>query len=268
MTWNNIAGYTSLPGNTFTLDQASKSPEDLAMEALFNFKGNRPYDSNNADGTSLFPQGSTIVTEQHYDYDRIYYYDPDALPTSNCPPDNESFCNEFGGDCINPKLGYPSNSSPSVNDNAGLLLSLSFVYLVLTGYIATVLPMGNGARLKPWFPFSPRFWIGCRKSNSGRYDAEEGANVAEDDNVGIVSKEVHKHYGKVEALKPFSITMKPGTVTSLLGHNGAVSTQPFTLSFDQRFDSQNVSGQVNVCKYALLCSEPHGYVTICSSAAN
>ena len=228
MTWSIIAGYTSLPGNEFSFEHASQSPEALSQLALRNVKGGAVYDPTEE---QLFSQGATVFTETYWDNSGYYWnYDPNAPQTSNCPPYEESFCGDedtYYDTCANAKLGYPSTSSPSVNDSLGLLVSLAVIYLLLAGYVSSVMPMGNGSRLKPWFPFLLRYWAGgCRKGNrSDRCgEADEEMADTDDDNVGIVSHDVSKRYGKVEALKPFSITMKPGTVTSLLGHNGAVSS--------------------------------------------
>mmetsp|Transcript_24881 Transcript_24881/g.56295 ORF Transcript_24881/g.56295 Transcript_24881/m.56295 type:complete len:1783 (-) Transcript_24881:57-5405(-) len=235
MAWGNVAGYTSLPGNEFSFEHASQSPESLSQLALRNVKGGAEYDQS-ADEKQLFSQGAMLFTEENWDGMSSRYYqwafDENAPQTSNCPPYEESFCGEedpynprgstFYNPCANAKPGYPS-SSPSVNDSLGLLFSLTVIYLLLAGYVSSVMPMGNGARLKPWFPFLLRYWAGgCRKGRSDRYgESDEEIADTDDDNVGIVSRNVRKRYGKVEALKPFSITMKPGTVTSLLGHNGA-----------------------------------------------
>mmetsp|Transcript_19842 Transcript_19842/g.41605 ORF Transcript_19842/g.41605 Transcript_19842/m.41605 type:complete len:119 (-) Transcript_19842:92-448(-) len=76
--------------------------------------------------------------------------------------------------------------------------------------------MGNGAALKVWFPFQPKYWCACaaaKRNGSGSGESEE-----EDD---VRAVDVSKSYGKVEALKPFSLTMKSGEVTAILGHNGA-----------------------------------------------
>ena len=75
--------------------------------------------------------------------------------------------------------------------------------------------MGNGAASKWYFPVSKRFWYSfCRGGNKSSDDNEEGQE-------GVEAINVSKRYGKVEALKPLSLTMKTSQVTALLGHNGA-----------------------------------------------
>ena len=56
---------------------------------------------------------------------------------------------------------------------------------------------------------------GNRKSSD---DNEEGQD-------GVEAINVSKRFGKVEALKPLSLTMKTSQVTALLGHNGAGKPQ-------------------------------------------
>lgn len=214
--WSNMLGYTSLPGNQFSLALASMSPEDLAQQALANYQGlSEPaYDPNNTNGTSLFPQGSTIVTDYYYDWTRTYnYYDDNAEPESTCPSSQVSnLCSEYNSECYFPKLGYPSTGSPSVNDAMGLLVSLVVVYSILAAYFMAVFPMGNGAGMRFYFPLQLRYWFGNRRGS----DAEPQVD-------GVKAVDVSKSYGTVHALKPFSLAMKPGEVTAILGHNGAVS---------------------------------------------
>ena len=69
--------------------------------------------------------------------------------------------------------------------------------------------MSNGARSKFYFPFQRKFWCSNRRWNGGN----------EDD--AVEASGVSKKYGKVEALKPFSLKMKSSQLTALLGHNGA-----------------------------------------------
>lgn len=207
--WSNILGYTSLPGNTFSFAKASQSPEELAKESLSNFKGNPDplYDPDNTDGTKLFSQGSTIVTERFYSYD-LYYDDTSTCPGTGVVPD---LCSGSSSECSSPKLGSPTTGGASVNDTIGLLASLVLIYSLLAGYTVAVLPMGNGAALKFYFPFLPKYWCGGRGSDKGGNEQEGGVEA-----VGV-----SKSYGQMQALKPFSLTMKTGEVTALLGHNGA-----------------------------------------------
>lgn len=142
----------------------------------------------------------------------------------NCPSGYITDLCDTYGDCSNPKMGYPSNPSPSVNDYIGYLVSLIVLYGLLAAYWAQVFPMGNGSALKFYFPLKPSYWMsgrgnGLAKEHGGEGDANgtEGATSA----VGVEAVGVTKTYGKVEALKPFSISMRVGEVTALLGHNGA-----------------------------------------------
>ena len=84
--------------------------------------------------------------------------------------------------------------------------------------------MGNGAASKWYFPVSKRFWCSfCRGGNN------ESREDNEEEQEGVDANNVSKRYGKVEALKPLSLTMKPSQVTALLGHNGAGKSMPVIL---------------------------------------
>lgn len=212
--WSNILGYTSLPGNTFTFAESTKSPEYLAQLALSNYNGGKGYDPSNTNGTSLFPQGSTIIMEQYYEYGYSW-----TAETSNCPSsETVNLCVESWTTCVSPKKGYPSSGSPSLNDRIGLLASLVVIYSILAAYVIAVLPMENGAAMKFYFPF----YFSCRQHKAEEQDGIEAINVS-------------KSYGKVEALKPLSLTMKPSQVTALLGHNGAGQSLVFFVSREYKF---------------------------------
>ena len=217
--WSNILGYTSLPGNTFTSAEATQSPEDLAQLALSNYKGGKGYDPSNTNGTSLFPQGSTILLESSYIPWDVYYGSWQSEQLSNCPSsETVNLCSDYTT-CVNPKEGYPSIGSPSFNARIGFLASLVVIYSILAAYVLAVLPMGNGAAMKFYFPFDFR----CKR----RRDNPEGQD-------GVEAVNVSKSYGKVEALKPFSLMMKPSQVTAILGHNGAGQSQFFSVSRDYK----------------------------------
>ena len=203
--WSNILGYTSLPGNSFSFAEASHSPEYLAQLALSNYRGGKGYDPSNSNGTSLFPQGSTIVSEVYYDWTGLYSESTEY--TNNCPSGNVSnLCEEYT-ECYNPLEGYPSSGSPSFNDCIGYLMVLVVGYSLIAGYVIAVHPMENGAAMKFYNPLNIR----CRRRGRSTDDGEDG----------VVATNISKSYGKVDALKPFSLTMKPSEVTALLGHNGA-----------------------------------------------
>jgi ABC-type Na+ transport system ATPase subunit NatA len=202
--WSNILGFTSLPGNSFSFAEALYSPEYLSQLALSNYKGGKGYDPSNTNGTSLFPQGSTIVSAMQYDYDYTTTYVEYA---SNCPSGNVSnLCDDFA-QCHSPLQGYPSSESPSVYDCIGFMMVLVVGYSLLAGYVIAVHPMDNGAAMKFYNPLNIHCYRHKRSTNNG-----------ED---GVVATNVSKSYGKVDALKPFSLTMKTSEVTALLGHNGA-----------------------------------------------
>ena len=147
------------------------------------------------------------MTERFYSYD-LYYDDTSTCPGTGVVPD---LCSGSSSECSSPKLGSPTTGGASVNDTIGLLASLVLIYSLLAGYIVAVLPMGNGAALKFYFPFLPKYWCGGRGSDKGG-NGQEG---------GVEAVGVSKSYGQMQALKPFSLTMKTGEVTALLGHNGA-----------------------------------------------
>ena len=203
--WSNVAGYTSLPGNAFTLGSASKSPAALAAEALANYKtsvGTDPgYDPDDGHGTSLFPQGSTVATDVYYEYNENYYYQDDDLSDggyeskSTCPAPEAvpgaNFCRDAASECPHARRGYPTSSGgPSANDDIGRMFSLVVVYGLLAAYVVAVLPMRNGAAARPWFFLLPGYWCGGRR----RSEEDEG-------NEGVRAEAVSKRYGKVEALK-------------------------------------------------------------------
>ena len=235
--WSNILGYTSMPGNTFGFDQASQSPELLATEALLNYRGGvEPlYAADNTNGTSLFPQGSTVLTEYYYQYypsnDQCKSVpDPDSpwgdttwVCQSNCPPQqlsNMSYRTSWASSCANAAEGYPptvGDGSPSFNDAVGYLFAVTLVYSILAAYLSSVFPMGNGSPMKFYFPLLPSYWLGGRKrSNEGGdgagVDEEEGVGAVDRD-VGVRAVDVSKTYGKLEALKPLNLSMRKGEVT-------------------------------------------------------
>ena len=232
--WSNSLGYTSLPGNTFGFAQSGKSPEVLAQEALLNYRGGEKplFDEANTNGTSLFVQGSTLITETYYVWDNCQYVeDPDDpwgggsyVCRSNCPPEELSSPQCGSNTCPNPSKGYPlppSGGSPSLNNAIGYLFAVTLVYSILAAYLSSVLPGGNGSPMKFYFPLLPSYWFGsCKKRPNGTdgaaVDEEEGAAVAGGSNVGVEAVGVSKRYGKLEALKPLNLTMSKGEVTGKL----------------------------------------------------
>ncbi len=238
--WSNILGYTSIRGNTFGFGQVSQSPELLAHEALLNYRGGvEPlYDPKNTNGTSLFPQGSTVLIEwnNHYYADSYCKNVPDPhdpwggkekVCKSNCPPaqlSNMSYWSNsysYGRVCNHAaKVYLPTggNGSPSFNDAVGYLLAVTLVYSILAAYWSSVFPMGNGSPMKFYFPLLPSYWFGrSRKGSKGgggdAVDAEEGVGAVTDRDVGVKAVDVSKTYGKLEALKPLNLSLRKGEVT-------------------------------------------------------
>ena len=271
MAWSNILGFTGLPGNTFSLNEATKSSESLANEALSNYLASQglPRSDTETNEPSLFPEGSTALPKEYYYYN--YNYDYGGPVLNNCPSTEviENLCrdyNQTSADCYYVDTHYPS-SSPSVNDSIGYLLSLVVIYFVMAFYIGAVFPMSNGAALKFYFPLQPGFWLRGRSvdfdENDNSDDVETGIapntesrNVSE---VGVEAVDVFKSYGKVEALKPFSIKLNVGEVTSLLGHNGAGMSSStsrnnhlLTMHIALHLNSQPFLRKIYVCEYALL----------------
>jgi hypothetical protein len=225
--FSNILGYTALPGNDFSLSQASKSSEVLATESLSNHLGKELKPTLDTNGTSLFSQGSTAETMRYYPYDSWSFYQNEDDPLNNCPSNTvmSNLCNDNNYSyCDYAEAGYPSTSSPSVDECIGLMTSLVVVYLIMASYVCTVFPMGNGSALKFYFPLQPSYWfIGSHDGRDSKDDIEEGisAEGSKEGVVGVEVIDVKKNYGKVEALKPISMKLNVGEVTSLLGHNGA-----------------------------------------------
>ena len=132
--WSNILGYTGLPGNVFSIDKATMSPEELSLEALANFKGGKSYDQSNTNNrTSLFAQGSTILPDVYYDWTQYNYnYDSMEETKSTCPSSGLSnLCSDYATECYFPRAGFPSSGSPSFNDDLGYMLSLVIIYSIL-----------------------------------------------------------------------------------------------------------------------------------------
>lgn len=227
--WSNILGYTSMPGNTFGFGQASQSPEFLATEALLNYRGGVVplYDASNTNGTSLFPQGSTVLTEWYYPVTILCEYLPDdpyrCVYKSNCPPAQlyDAGSSYLSESCVNAAKGYPTggNGSPSFNDAVGYLFAVTLVYSILAAYLSSVFPMGNGSPMKFYFPLLPSYWLGRSKKGSeegddgAAVDEEVGLGAVTDRDVGVKAINVSKKYGKLEALKPLNLSMRKGEVT-------------------------------------------------------
>jgi ABC-type transport system involved in cytochrome bd biosynthesis fused ATPase/permease subunit len=93
----------------------------------------------------------------------------------------------------------------------GYLMSLCVFYFLAAAYWAQVFPGGNGAPQKFYFFLVPAYWIGSKVKETS--EEERGQ--------GVVVSNIRKMYGEFEAVKSLSMTLEPGTITALLGHNGA-----------------------------------------------
>jgi hypothetical protein len=135
--WANFLGYTAMPNRSFEAEQASWSPEKLAIESL-----PFPPDETNGRGGTLYPQGSTLQTEHVYKYER--YYDTElnrTISTTNCPAANltDYFCS-FLDTCTSTVSPPAVVGSPSVNVMFGYLLALAVFYTLVAAYWAQVFP--------------------------------------------------------------------------------------------------------------------------------
>jgi len=123
--YSNFLGYTAFPGNEFDHRHSAMSPEKLAISAMSN-----PPNEINANGTSLFPQGSTILTNNYDDWDALkefrrehgyddigYYYYYDSPGSTTCPSqklNGFNLCESSSCD-----YGKRLSGSPSVHDMIG-----------------------------------------------------------------------------------------------------------------------------------------------------
>jgi hypothetical protein len=137
--WANFLGYTAMPNRSFEAEQASWSPEKLAIESL-----SVPPDEANGRGGTLYPQGSTLQSELVYRYET--YFDTDVNNTrtrtkDNCPASDlaDYFC-PFINQCTSTVSPAPVVGSPSVNDMFGYLLALAVFYTLVAAYWAQVFP--------------------------------------------------------------------------------------------------------------------------------
>jgi hypothetical protein len=136
--WANFLGYTAMPNRSFEAEQASWSPEKLAIESL-------PFlpDEANGRGGTLYPQGSTLQTELVY-AKSYSYYDPElgySVALNNCPAANltDYFCSYLNS-CTSTVSPAPVSGSPSVNAMFGYLLALAILYTLVAAYWAQVFP--------------------------------------------------------------------------------------------------------------------------------
>jgi hypothetical protein len=135
--WANFLGYTAMPNRSFEAEQASWSPEKLAIKSL-----PVPPDQANGRGGTLYNQSSTLLNELFYKYET--YYDTDVNNTrnkDNCPASDlaDYFCS-FMNTCISSVSPAPVAGSPSVNAMFGYLLALAVFYTLVAVYWAQVFP--------------------------------------------------------------------------------------------------------------------------------
>mmetsp|Transcript_57713 Transcript_57713/g.172210 ORF Transcript_57713/g.172210 Transcript_57713/m.172210 type:complete len:1811 (-) Transcript_57713:232-5664(-) len=253
--WGNILGYTAIPGHAFDASRSSLSTEELAIAAL-----PVPPDPSRGNGTTLYPQGSTLNVGK--DFEQVTYYDPRAgysYRGDNCPAypfdadpsdtrGSDRFCSSMY-DCEYGAEPSPTKNTPSVNASIGYLALLSAIYALLASYWAQVFPCGNGAGQRWYFFLTRSYWSG---SSSSDPEEESGGTGGVDDNGrrssvaaggGVVVKDVRKRFGSFEAVRGVSLQMGRGEVTALLGHNGAGKT---TLSNILTCELRPTSGDIYV----------------------
>jgi hypothetical protein len=162
--WGNFLGFTAMPNRKFERQHASWSPEDLALFSLPSSLLDSP---QNAKGTTLFPQGSTLTLRlDDILYDDSYYYDANGnrQELNTCPGQNNSqyFCPALS-QCTAALDPAPTMDSPSVHDMMGFLVSLCVFYTFLAAYWAQVFPGGvssnQSLEVKGW---SKTFVKQCR----------------------------------------------------------------------------------------------------------
>ncbi len=241
--YSNMLGYTGTPGKTFGPSQANQSPEELAISNLPS-----PPNEANSNGTSAFPQGSTLRQIDYYDeeaYDNFnceqnpaysrdcpnynepqdfrwnetngfyYYYGrgdyeyPDVCPSDNLP--GHELCGFQN--CLH--VTEPLTDSPSVHDLLGYLILLSFMYLLMASYWLQVFPAGNGASIKFYYFIDPQYWFGAKEIEVIH---DGGANES------VSIKKVSKSFGQCKAVKDVTLELKSGQVTALLGKSCTPTT--------------------------------------------
>lgn len=230
--WGNFAGFTGYPGIDFHASHARLTTGELAREVL-----PVPPSSANAQGTSLYPQGSMLQEQQST---KTECETKDSSGTgcikykSNCPAQNlqgYNFCAAVEThDCF-----YAPNSpaeGKSVLAMFGMLLALSLTYVLMASYWGIVFVGGAGTH-RFYFFLLPSYWFGVRRrinnndrsvdddDEAGDYEAQQRRSSTSPDAGAVKVHAVSKFYGGVQALKPVTFEMARGEVTALLGHNGA-----------------------------------------------
>ena len=260
--FSNFLGFTGMPDKTFTAKHASKSPEELAF-----LSSPSVMSEENAKGSSLISQGSLLIpkTNDHYPYwsenyrdnndpwlvwmkennpDWTYssYYDyymwgDDAVYPHVCPDGAlngfPNLCPDMSGgwDCAYISGSKATEGSPSVHDTIGYLLGLSLIYLLLASYWIQIFPARNGARRSFYFFLLPSYWY------SPLHDRDDDKNPS-----CVEIKNMSKKFGSFQAVKDFTLKLRGGEVTALLGHNGAgKSTVINVLSCEMQMSAGEIS---------------------------
>ena len=127
--WGNFLGYTGMPDREFGFKHMSMSAETLARRSI------DPLDPENAQGTSLYEQGTTVRTfEVSSEWDPV-----EEISYTNCPAANlsEAFCEGLF-------LCQGSEETESTSNSAMIatLLAFSTLYTCLAAYWTQVFPSG------------------------------------------------------------------------------------------------------------------------------
>jgi len=164
--------------------------KDTKIESLSNFKGNPDplYYPNNTDSTKLFPQGSTIVTERFYDWSQNNgdnYQSSSTCPVLN-PPLDVTFLNST----FRPPGAHLLMISIACTSCADLFTSCQIHFCSSSHWewssIKVLLSIFT--KVLVWWSW---------KRQRGQEDGGESVGV-------------RKYHDQMQALKPFSLTMKTG----------------------------------------------------------
>jgi hypothetical protein len=118
--WAIFLGYTAMPNCSFEAEQASWSPEKVAIESF----------SVPPDGGTLYSQSNTLHTELFYKYETYYNTVANITRTKdNCPASElvDYFCS-FMNTCTSTVSPALVVGSPKVNAMFGYLLALAVFY--------------------------------------------------------------------------------------------------------------------------------------------
>jgi ABC-type multidrug transport system fused ATPase/permease subunit len=138
---------------------------------------------------------------------------------------------------------YPSGYTFSNSVNA-LIFDVIF-WGILTWYLNRVIPPDYGQAMPFYFPFTKSYWCpGSTTAGHTEEVPEGGANdnvplepVPEallrqaDEGKSIEIRNLRKAFGETLAVDGLNLSMYSGSITALLGHNGAVRFRPHTFLF-------------------------------------